>query len=353
MKILHIIDGAYFETHKKTISELLLSLSLTGIEQKIYTEEKVNLGWASTVCDVQNWKTSKSGKIKTISNKIKTWHILSKFQPNIIIKYGIKARKIANGLGGVQISFINEKESLKSFENTDYIMTNVDDILSYVKENGYSGTRSFLLPSFVYEYPNIQDLSKKDYFIPEKSDVVFLAGTFKKGIGFEWVFEALSVVQNTYFFIAGNGPDEEYVQDCASRVNLKARSRFILEIEKTFKAIDAAKFVFIPFDDAELPKYILEAMLKKKLIITIKNSQSEDLIKDGYNGFFIPRNDMYLIKRKIKEILALPEEEKEKIINNAFEYAKNYTAPKIIPGYIKMFEELLRKYNSRKNLLNN
>ena len=51
--------------------------------------------------------------------------------------------------------------------------------------------------------------------------------------------------------------------------------------------------------------------------------------------------------------MALPEEEKEKIINNAFEYAKNYTAPIVIPAYLKMFEELIRKYNSRKNLLNN
>ncbi len=353
MKILHIIDPAYFQTHKKTISELILSLSLSNVEQKVYTEEGVSFGWVDTVCEVIGWKISKSGKFKKFANKLKTWFLFSSFRPDIVIKYGLKARIVANGVGGVQVSFLNEKENLSTFEDTDYIMTNVDDVLSYVKSHGYSGARSFLLPSFVYEYPNIPDIIKKDYFIPEKSDVVYVGGTFLRNIGFEWAFEALSVVQNSYFFIVGSGPEDEYVKDCALRVNLKARSRFIPEIEKTMKALADVKFAFVPFDDPELSKYILEAMLQRKLVITVKNSQSEEFVSDGKTGFFVPKTDMYLIKKKLKEVMALPEEEKEKIINNAFEYAKNYTAPIVIPAYLKMFEELIRKYNSRKNLLNN
>ena len=56
MKILHIIDPAYFQTHKKTISELILSLSLSNVEQKVYTEEGVSFGWVDTVCEVIGWK---------------------------------------------------------------------------------------------------------------------------------------------------------------------------------------------------------------------------------------------------------------------------------------------------------
>lgn len=353
MKILHIIDPAYFQTHKKTISELILSLSLSKMEQKVYTREGEKLGWIDTVCEVVGWKVAKSGKLKGLSNKLKTWFLFSSFRPDIVIKYGLDARVIANGVGGVQISFINEKENLSTFENTDYIMTNVDDVLSYVKSHGYSGTRSFLLPSFVYEYPNIPDIVKKDYFIPEKSDVVYVGGTFLKNIGFEWAFDALSIIQNTYFFIAGSGPDDEYVKDCALRVNLKARSRFIPEIEKSMKALADVKFAFLPFDDPELSKYILEAMLQKKLVVTVKNSQSEEFILDGKTGFFVPRTDMYLIKKKLKEVIALSDKEREKIVNDAFEYAQKYIAPVIIPAYLQMFEELVRRYNSRKNLLNN
>ncbi|MBR1544798.1 MAG: glycosyltransferase [Alphaproteobacteria bacterium] len=353
MKILHIIDTTYFETHKKTISEFILALSHENIEQKIYTEMGTDIGWVKTLCDVENWKISKSEKLRTLSNKIKTWLLISSFRPDIIIKYGKNAREIAWETGGVQISFLNEKENLSTFENTDYIMTNTEDVLSFAKSHGYSGSRSFLLPPFMYMYDNNVPVEKRNYFIPEKAKIIYIAGTFLKNIGFERAFDSIGIVSDTYFFIVGSGPDEEYVKDYASKVNIKARSRFISEIEKSFISASVAEFAFLPFDDTELSKYILEAMMQKKLVITVKNSQSEEFVSDGKTGFFVSKNDNYLIKKKLKEIMNLSPEEKQKIADAGFEVAKNYLHTKIITGYIQTFKELIKKYNSRKNLLNN
>ncbi len=352
MKILHIIDKKYFETHRKTISELLLSLSYYKVEQKIYTSEETELFWLKDVCPIERWKSNKA-KLKSLSNRFKTWLLFSSFSPDIVIKWGKDARDIMQNYSGVQISYMNEVENLKSFENTDYIITNNETVLSYVKANGYSGARSFLLPSFVQEYQNTSEITKKEYFLPEKAKIVYLGGTFKKNIGYERAFDALAVVNETYFFIAGSGPDEEYIKDCALKVNLKARSRFIPEPEKSLRALALAEFAFLPFDDAELSKYLMEAMFAKKMVVCVKNSFSEDFIVDGKTGFFVPKNDMYLIKKKLKEILSLSEEEKQVIVNNAFDMVKNYTSSMVIPGYIQMFEELVKKYKSRKNLLNN
>ena len=353
MKILHIIDDSYFKTHKKTISEFILALSHENVIQKIYTNEVTELGWVEKLCDVQTWKLSKSGKIRIFSNKVKTWLLLSSFHPDVIIKYGKSAREIMWETGGVQISFLNEKDNLSTFENTDYIMTNVEEVLNFAKSHGYSGARSFILPPFMYLYDDNVPVDKKNYFIPEKAKIVYIAGTFLKNIGFERAFDSIGIVSDTYFFIVGSGPDEEYVKDYASRVNIKARSRFIPEIEKSFVSSSVAEFAYLPFDDAELSKYILETMMQKKLVITVKNSQSEEFIVDGKTGFFVPKNDNYLIKKKLKEIIALSGEEKQRIVDAGFEVAKNYMHKKIIGGYIQMFEELIKKYNSRKNLLNN
>ena len=353
MKILHIIDNTYFETHRKTISEFILALSHENVEQKIYTVEGAELGWVKTLCEIKNWKLPKSGKVRTVANKIRTWLFLSSFHPDVIIKYGKSAREIVWETGGVQISFLNEKENLSTFVNTDYIMTNVEEVLSFVKSHGYSGARSFLLPPFMYLYDNNVPVDKKTYFIPEKAKIIYIAGTFLKNIGFERAFDSIGIISDTYFFIVGSGPEEEYVKDYASRVNIKARSRFIPEIEKSFVSSSVAEFAFLPFDDSELSKYILESLMQKKLVVTVKNSQSEEFIVDGKTGFFVSKNDNYLIKKKLKEIMALSDEEKQKITDAGFEVAKNYMHKKIITGYLQTFEELIKKYNSRKNLLNN
>ncbi|MDR2098710.1 MAG: hypothetical protein LBO78_01645 [Rickettsiales bacterium] len=48
----------------------------------------------------------------------------------------------------------------------------------------------------------------------------------------------------------------------------------------------------------------------------------------------------------------MSEEDRRKIAEAAREFALPFTAAKAMPGYIDAFEELVRRYNGRKNLLN-
>ena len=400
MKILHIIDEAYFKTHNRIIEELLFALYSQGIEQKVYTSMGANLGKVSSgKFPMEWWRVKRSGKIRTFRNKIRTMLLMSSFRPDIVIKWGRDARLIAWGAGGVQVSYINEKESLVNFENTDYVMTNSDDVLSFVKSNGFSGLRSFIVPPMLLESKKGADgmsagtgsgsvagtagavdvvgidtvgvvgatgagmagmygmagkrpLGRRDFFIPEKAKVVFVGSSFRREIGFENAFEVLGSVSERYFFIAGSGPDKEYVEDLALRYNVKARSRFVADASLEMDVLAMSEVAFLPFRDAQVHKYILEAMISKVPVVTVKNSVTEEFIRDGKTGFFVPVRDMYLIKKKFKEVLSLSDEERQKVVDAGYEVAKEYLASQVIGAYIQIFRELLRRYSSRRNLLN-
>ena len=353
MKILHFIDSSYFQVHKKTISELIFMLSKSdNVVQEIVTSFGADLGWLSSVVPVKFWKVSKKGKIKTLKNRFNMWLEASRFSPDIVIKWGRDARLLAPSGDYVQVSFLNEKENLKNFDKSDYIMTNLDYVLDFAKANGFSGAKSFSVPSFVCEYDVGKTLDKRDFFIPEKAGIIYIAGNFLKGIGFEPTFEVVSSIQDTYFFIAGSGNEEEYIKECASRVNMKARSRFIPEIEKSLSALNLSDFAILTFDDVELQKNILEAWFAKKIVLTVENETSFEFIKDGVNGFVVPKGDTYLFRQKIKEILNLSPEKKQEIIDNAYNIAMEFVASNVILNYVKVFDELIAKYKSRKNLLN-
>lgn len=353
MKILHFIDSSYFYLHRKTISELILSLSKNGVEQEVITSNGTQLGLISQVVSVRYWKVANGRSANTFMNKFRMWLWASQFSPDIVIKWGKQARQLAPSGDFVQISFLNEKANLNSFDKSDYIMTNLESVLEYVKQNGFSGAKAFYVPSFVYEYKDVKPLDRRDFYMPEKAKIIYIAGNFLKGIGFENMFEVVSSIQNTYFFIVGSGRDGEYIKDYASRVNMKARSRFIEEIEKSLVALQLADFAILTFDDLELQKNILEAWLSKKLVLTLKNDISSEFVKDGVNGFVVPKNDTYFLRKKLKEVMELSEEDKNRIVNNAYENAKDFVDSKIILNYIKVFEDLISKYNSRKNLFNN
>ncbi len=353
MKILHFIDGEYFANHKKTIMELIFALHQYGIKQEFITSFNTDLEGISNISNIVFWKNIKKGKFKKFLNKLFILRFVSKVQPDIVIKWGRDARKHAVSGNFVSISFVNECENMEHFDKSDYIMTNLERVLDYVKNNGFSGAKAFYLPPIIYEYVNVKPFSKRDFFIPEKSKIIYIAGTFKKNIGFENMFEVVSSIQDRYFFIAGFGKDEEHIYDYASRVNMKARSRFIHDIDKSFEALKLSDLAILTFDDIELHKNILQAWLAKKIVITLHNSIALEFIKDGVNGFIVPRNDTYLFRKKLKEVLNLTEEEKNKIIENAYNQAQNFLVSSLINQYIKTFDLLIDQYHSRKNLLHN
>ncbi len=353
MKILHFIDASYFYLHRKTIIELILALYDKGVEQEIVTATGVKIDMLDNIVPIKYWKVDKKGRSFTLRNRIKMWLEASKFSPDILIKWGAEARRLAPSGDFVQISFLNEKVSLKGVDKSDYIMTNLEHVLEYVKQNGFSGAKSFYVPSFVYQYKNASSFDRRDFYMPEKSKIIYIAGNFLKNIGYENMFEVVSSVQNTYFFIYGSGRDEEYVKDYASRVNMKARSRFISDVDKSFPALQLSDFAILTFDDVELQKNILEAWMGKKLVLTVKTDISAEFITDGENGFVVPKNDTYFLRKKLKEIMEMSEEDRSKIVNNAFETARDFSSDIVIENYIKIFENLISKYKSRKNLFNN
>ncbi|MDR1476838.1 MAG: glycosyltransferase [Rickettsiales bacterium] len=351
MKILHVVDSGFFEQHRKTVVETLLALADAGVEQAAYAPEGETLGGLDARMPLAHFKVAKDGRASGLSNRIRAWRMARTFGPDIAIKWGPAAREAAPSGGFVQVSFVNERENLRRFDRADYVMTNLDSVLSWAKNNGFSGTKSFMLPSFVYEYKNMPPVLKRDFFIPEKAKIIYISGNFSRGIGYETLFDAIPSLVDVYFFIAGAGRDEEYIKDCASRANVKSRSRFIPEIERTQAALSLSDFALLPFDSSETAKDILEAQAAGKVVLTLRTDSAKEFVSEGKTGFTVPKGDSYLLRRRIKEIISMDADEKRKIAEAALESASQYRAAKVVPGYVSAFEELVAKYRSRKNLL--
>jgi glycosyltransferase involved in cell wall biosynthesis len=351
MKILHVVDSGFFEQHRKTVAETLLALADAGVEQAAYAPDGETIGGLDARIPFSYFKVAKDGRASTLSNRIRAWKLARAFGPDIAVKWGPAARDAAPSGGFVQVSFVNERENLRRFDRADYVMTNLDGVLAWAKNNGFSGTKSFMLPSFVYEYKNMPPVLKKDFFIPEKAKIIYVSGNFVRGIGYETLFDAIPSLVDVYFLIAGAGRDEEYIKDCASRVNVKSRSRFVPEIERTQSALALSDFALLPFDSSETAKDILEAQAAGKVVLALKTDAAKEFISEGRTGFTVPKGDAYLLRRKIKEIIAMDADAKKKIADAALESAAQYRADKVVPGYVSMFGELVAKYRSRKNLL--
>ena len=351
MKILHIVDSAFFAAHRKTVGETILALADAGVEQEVMAREGGLPGWLWEAVPMTRLRPAKDGRVATLANRIRMWRELRSFEPDLVVKWGRDARELAPSGRFVQVSFLAERENLRQFDKADYIMANLEGTLAWAKENGFSGAKSFVLPPFAYEYGNMPPMARKDFFIPEKARIIYISGNFERGIGYETLFDAIPSLVDTYFLVAGEGADEEYIKDCAARANVKSRSRFIPEAWRTMGALALSDFALLPFDSSETAKDILEAQLARKVVITLKNSVAREFVADGKTGFTVPKGDSYLLRQKIKEVAAMDEAARAQIAEAAYGQAKGHTAARIVPGYAGMFEELVAKYRARRNLL--
>jgi glycosyltransferase involved in cell wall biosynthesis len=83
----------------------------------------------------------------------------------------------------------------------------------------------------------------------------------------------------------------------------------IYDLKKKIEKIDSAKIFVLPSIRESMPQSLIEAMARKKIVIASKNAGSEELIKDGKNGFLFEIGNEKQLAEKIS--LALKRDFKE------------------------------------------
>lgn len=348
IKIIHIISNKTFTTYFRTISDLIPALKTKGIQQTIISDEA-------------NDKLNFTGILKYIlpfskgffGFNFKLNKILKQHKPQIIITWGEKARNFISNIHTpiLHLSFVESISNLKSFNNCDYLFTNSEAILSFLKNNGWSGSKSFFIPPFVRQLkPSV--ITKKDLFIPERSKIIFSATGFYKANNFQPLFYALSTIPELYMILVGyGGSDKKEIENLAADIGIKPRIRFTNLSDKLSGYLNISEFSIFPFFDIEMQKSILDSFQMRKMVICNKNYLTNDLIQDKYNGLIL-HSDIYT---DIADIISTNLEDKsnrEEITNNAFNsYYKRYTEEICINTYIDMLKTIINLTNNGSEII--
>ncbi|MDR2933967.1 MAG: glycosyltransferase, partial [Rickettsiales bacterium] len=260
------------------------------------------------------------------------------------------ARDFIGSTKVLHISFAESISDMKSFEQCDYVFTNSESTLHFLKTNGWSGNKSFYLPQFVPEKNVLgNNVSKKDLYIPERSNVIFSSAGFFGAINFTPLFYAVSSIPELYLILCGYGTEKQEIEDIAMEIGVKPRIRFIELSDNLSSLITISEFSIFPFFDIEIQKSILTSFQNKSLVITEKNYLTSEIISDKENAITLTSNNYSNIADIIQTNLTDKLLHKE-IIENAYTiYKEKYSEEKIIKQYINIFETLISEYNQPNN----
>jgi len=149
---------------------------------------------------------------------------------------------------------------------------------------------------------------------------------------------------DTKFIVAGSGPDEKYLNELASSLNINGNILFLgLIPHSSLPQYLASSDIYVStsLSDGGVAISTLEAMACGLLPIVTDVGDIDDWIDDGKNGFIIPANDHQKLSEKIIYLL------ENSNINKEF-HEKN---SKIIQERANYYNEMDKMHQIYKNIL--
>jgi len=149
------------------------------------------------------------------------------------------------------------------------------------------------------------EVVRKEFGFDDKIVVGFV-GRLVRLKGLLYLMYALKTLEkefpNLHLIIAGDGPERSLIEHMAQKLNLNVTMTGRLrhsEIPRVLSAID----IFVnPSLTEGLPIAVMEAMAMQKPVVATDVGGTQDLVKDGENGFLVPPCDISALTFAIKRL---------------------------------------------------
>jgi len=190
-------------------------------------------------------------------------------------------------------------------------------------------------------YPEKREKIRKKYGIKENEIVLMFSGYEFRRKGLEYIIKALPLVKGEVKFLVVGKDDPNYYKKLASKLGVSNKiifTGFVPDISEYYAASDI--FIF-PTAYEAFSLATLEAVASGLPILATKVNGTEELIIDGYNGFFIKR-DLKDIANKIN-ILIEDENLRKQMSKNARKTAKKYSWDEVAKKTMEVYEEVAKR----------
>ncbi len=113
----------------------------------------------------------------------------------------------------------------------------------------------------------------------------------------------LREVEDVYFLIVGDGPERRTLERLAARRDLVGRVRFTGFVDDIPATMCGADILLHTADMDASPRVIVEAMSAGTAVVATKVGGIPSLIRDGHNGFLVPRGNYLAAASRTVELL--------------------------------------------------
>jgi glycosyltransferase involved in cell wall biosynthesis len=269
-----------------------------------------------------------------IAQEIKRW------RPDVVVAWMSRAALKTPKSNAVLVGRLGGYYDLKYYRDCDHLIGNTEDIVAYIKKQGWPTERAHYLPNFV-SAKRAPPLDRAKFRTPRHAPLIVTLGRLHENKAFDVLIEAMEDVPDAYLWIAGTGPEEWALRD-AAQLGLTDRVRF-LGWRDDIEAVLAAGDIFVcPSRHEPLGNVVIEAFAQGLPVVATASQGPAALIENGSNGLLTPVDNAKALAVAINAVIA-DQDLRYALAREGFAtYQRHFTEAAVVANYRAFFEKVRR-----------
>ena len=269
----------------------------------------------------------------------------------ILSTYGIDL-PIVTTLHGTDITLLGTDKSFKPVIeyaiNSSDAVTTVSQNLKEITLENFNIKRSIdYVPNFIDMklYNKKTDSNFRSRYACDDEFIITHISNFRKVKRIRdviTVFSNINKAHNCKLLMIGDGPDRLMAEQMCRKLEISGKVKFLGKLKLIENVLSLADVFVLPSETESFGLVALEAMASKVAVISTDSGGLPEVNIDGHTGYLSKVGDVDKMSSDLSNLLSDTE-----LLNtmklNAFEHAKSFDLPNILPMYEDIYFKLCQK----------
>lgn len=269
---------------------------------------------------------------------------------NILKTYGVRI-PIITTLHGTDITLLGKDKSFKpvieyAINQSDAITAVSKDLINVTKTQFKINKDIKMIPNFIDLdlYSQIVDEKLKSKIAKKNEKILVHISNFRKVKRVKDVIKIFNNVKKknpSKLLMIGDGPERIRAEQLSRKLGISSSIKFMGKLKSVEEYLSISDIFILPSETESFGLVALEAMASKVAVVSTNSGGLNEVNIDGITGYLSDVGDIYKMSNDVLRIIS-EDHVLNEFKNRAFEHAKQFNLPIILPKYEQLYKDILK-----------
>ena len=345
MKVLHIVAGAGTGGAETFCLDAVKALHDSGVEQTIIGRPHRHYMDAAKERGIQYHVMSFAPLMKILQRR-QINRIIKAEQPDLIHSWMNRGASFTPKQHSIPVlGWFGGYYDLKNYTSCDFYMGVTRDIVRHIGEASGRPERAYVGHTFgtLEESPPV---TKADYGIPEDKKMVLLLSRMHWKKGVDLLMDAARDLPDTYFLMAGDGPEENTYKAMAKTRGVADRTIFPGWCDNRSALLDIADVCCLPSRYEPFGTVIAEAWFAKVPLVATRADGARQYVTDAKDGLLVDIDDRDGLVKALDTALHDKKMAASIVKGGTKTYKELFSRDVVTKTMIASYEDMIARYHA-------